>query len=166
MSTPLNKYEQFESDIVALFIDKDEDGNPVNNQVFDIVPLPDNESEFKPQLPKSLVYVAYESSDFSEPDILSHVVQDEKMKFFVEIHAKTRKGDRGTLSIFETIRKKLVGYKMLGFDKLSLVQTTSIVGSGAQHWIYLAYFSTVTRIVDCQTKPDAPLLTDPEFINA
>lgn len=163
MST-LNKYEQLEFDLVQAFLTELEDGTFANNQVFDIKSLPDNEIEFKPQLPKSQVFVAYDSSDFSESETLSKVVQDEKVKFSFEIHSKTRRGDKGTLSIFETIRKKIVGLKLLGYDKMSLVQSASLIGSGSNHWVFYAQFSTNTKIADCQEEAAENLLKNPEFI--
>lgn len=152
-----SKYEQFENDLVALFADES----------FEVVPLPDTEYEYNKVTARSKVFVAYESSDFSESETLSRVVQEEKMKFFFEIHSMKRRGFESTLSIFETIRKKIVGYKFLGYDKFTLVQTASLAGSGANHWVYLAYFSTVTKISDCQPEPDSTgnLLKDPDFVN-
>lgn len=164
MSISLNKYEQLESDLVNAFMTILENGSLVNNQVFDIAALPDNEIEYRPQLPRAQVYCAYDSSDFSDSDTLSQVVQDEKVKFSFEIHSKTRRGEKGTMSIFETIRKKIVGLKLLGYDKMSLVQATSLAGAGSQHWVFYAQFSTNTKVSDCQPEAVDNLLTDPEFI--
>lgn len=165
MST-LNKYEQLEADLVAQFMTELEDLTLVNNQVFDISPLPDNETEYKTQSPKPIVYVAYDSSDFSDSETLSWIVQEEKIKFSFEIHSKTRRGTKGVLSIFETIRLKILGLKLLGYDRMSLVSGSSLTG-GANHWVYYAQFSTITKITDVQPSPDSTgnLLKDAEFIN-
>lgn len=153
----LNKYEQLESDLVDLF--------PV--AIFDIAPLPDNEAEYRPQSPKPQVYVAYDSSDFADTETLSKVVQDEKIKFSFEIHSKTRRGTKGVLSVFETIRLKVVGLKLTGYDRMSLVSGSSLIGSGANHWVYYAQFTTNCKIVDIQPDPDSTgnLLKNAEFIN-
>jgi len=153
----MNKYEKLESDLVAL----------LSGQVFDVKPLPETETEYRPQSPKGMVYVAYDSSDFSDTETLSKVVQDEKIKFSFEIHSKTRRGEKGTLSIFETIRLKIVGLKLLGYDRMSLVQATSLQGSGGNHWVYYAQFTTNTKISDVQPDPDSEgnLLKQADFIN-
>ncbi len=164
MSTLLNKYEQLESDLVQAFLTKLDNGSFVNNQVFDISALPDNESEYRPQLPRPQVYCAYDSSDFSDSDTLSQVVQDEKVKFSFEIHSKTRRGEKGTMAIFETIRKRIVGLKLLGYDKMSLLQSTSLAGAGSNHWVFYAQFTTNTKVADCQPESIDNLLKNPEFI--
>lgn len=164
MSTELNKYEKLESEIVSVFSIKNEDGTFSPSPDFDIAPLPDNEAEYRPQLPRPQVWCAYDSSDFSESDTISQVVQDEKVMFSFEIHSKTRRGAKGTMSIFETIRKKIVGLKLLGYDKMSLVKGTSLAGSGANHWVFYAQFSTNTKVADCQPEAVDNLLKDPDFI--
>lgn len=149
----MNKYEKLENDLVALF----------PTEVFSIIPLPDNEADYKPQSPKGMVYVAYDSSDFADTETLSKVVQDEKIKFSFEIHSKTRRGETGVLSIFETIRLKVVGLKLFGYDRMSLVSGSSLTG-GANHWVYYAMFTTNTKISDVQPEDDGNLLKNAEFI--
>lgn len=150
----ITKYEQLESDIVNLFLTKTDSETYVNNQVFDISPLPDNESEYRPQLPRPQVYVLYNDSDFSENDMLSIVKQDEKIKIGIEIHSKSRRGEKGSMSIFETIRKTLIGYKFQGYDKITLIQFSPLPNTGPGQWSYFALFSTSTRIAECLPDPD------------
>lgn len=156
-----SRYEDLENTLVALFTDTN-----LKQYVFDAIPLPDVQYEYRPGQPRPQVLICYDGSDFTETETTSKVTQEEKLTVSFEIHSKTRRGDTGTLSIFDTICKNVLGLKLMGFDKFTLVKAGSLPGSGANHWIYYAQFTTTGHITDQQPDPDCTenILTDPEFI--
>lgn len=157
----MSRYETLEDSIVALF------NVPLTQQeVFDIATLPDYEVDYKPSQPRPQVYVSYDSSDFSSPETLSKITQEEKLLIGIEIHTKARRGQRGVFAIFETICKKLLGYKLIGYDRFSLIKSGPLPGAGANHWVYYAQFTTTAHICDQQQDPDytTNILDNPEFI--
>ncbi|MFZ4546727.1 MAG: Gp37 family protein [Bacteroidales bacterium] len=157
----MSRYETLEDNIVALF------NVPLTQQeIFDIAPLPENEVEYKPSQPRPQVYVSYDSSDFTDTETLSKVVQEEKLLIGFEIHSKVRRGEKGVFAIFETICKKLLGKKILGYDKFTLIKSGPLPGAGANHWVYYAQFTTTSHITDQQPDPDytTDILTNPQFI--
>ena len=154
----MSKYETLENALVALF--------PAADTFFDVAPLPDNETEYRPQQPRPQVYISYDGSDFTDPQTSSKVVQEERLSIGFEIHAKTRRGAKGITAIFDAICAKVYGVKMLGYDRISLVKFGPLAGSGANNWSYYAAFTTTTRMVDQQPEPDytTNVLTAPEFV--
>lgn len=157
----MSRYETLENTLVALFA-----GTGAAFTVFDTAPLPDFEIEYRPQQPRPQVYVSYDSSEFTDSETLSKITQEEKLYIGFEIHSKTRRGDKGVFSIFEEICKRVLGLKLMGYDKFSLIKAGPLTGSGANHWVFYAQFTTTAHITDQQPDPDTtgPLLKDPQFI--
>jgi hypothetical protein len=159
----MSRYESLENSICALF------NKPLTTQeVFDIVPLPENETEYRPTLPRPQVYVSYDSSEFTSSETLSKVTQEERLLIGIEIHSKFRNGTKGVFSIFDAINKKLLGYKLIGFDRFSLIKSGCLPGAGANHWVFYAQYTVTGHITDQQKDPDYTenILLNPEFIIA
>ena len=158
----MSRYETLENALVSLF-----NVAGTTPEVFDIMPLPDNEMEYKPMQPRPQVYVYYEASEFTDPsETLSKIAQEERLNIGVEINSKTRRGEKGVMSIFEAINKRILGLKLLGYSRFTLVKFGALPGSGANHWVSFAQFTTVSHITDQQPDPDYTenILLDPEFV--
>lgn len=162
-----NRYEQLEDELTGLFYDTTEQGiTPKTGVFFDINPLPDNEALLKESM-KPRAYIMYDNSDYSETENLSGIVQEDKMKIGVEIHARTRRGDNGIFAIQKIVYSILLGYKPFGCDKLQLVSFGPLLGSKPNAWSYYAQFSTVSHIAESQPEPDinGPALKEITFTN-
>lgn len=157
----LSKYEILENSLVALF------NVPLTTQeVFDVAPLPENENQYNPQQPRPQVFFSYDSSEFGSPETISKITQEETLLIGCEIHSKYRRGSKGVFSIFDTVCKKMLGLKMIGYDKFSLIKSGCLPGAGANHWVFYAQFTSVTHITDQQPDPDytVNVLITPEFV--
>lgn len=161
----MNKYEQLENDIIAVFIPA-EVVNETQMPPFDMNPLPDMEVDYRNQGPRPRVFVSCESMEYSDSENVSQVVQEEKISVGIEIHSRNRRGDRGAFECFDLVKKGLLGLKLKGFSKFQLVKAGMLQGSGANHWLFYAQFTTDSHVTDQQPDPDFTeyVLTNPEFV--
>lgn len=154
----MSRYETLENSLVALF------NVPLTNQeVFDCMALPENEAQYNPQQPRPIVYFSYDSSDYTETEVLSRIKQEEKVLIGCEIHSKTRRGAKGVFAIFDAVKEKLLGYNPAGFEKLTLIKSSALPGAGANHWVFYAQYTTTCHIVDIKPEPDATVNTLKSF---
>jgi hypothetical protein len=83
------------------------------------------------QSSKPMIYVLYQGSAYEEPQELGVIAQTETMSFEVIIFARKQRGTTGAYAAFETITKKLLGYREKGmrtpviFQKFGYVSETN-----------------------------------------
>jgi len=150
----MKDYEQMENDIVALLNSNDE-----LKALATITALPDNESEYKPNLTKSKVYIACTGAVYGSPENLAIVVQEETISFEAIITSRTRKGNSGVFGLIKRVGAILQGFKLYqGCDRISLDKHGYIEG-GQNGFNYMFGFTLVTKAVANQPDPDE---ADPE----
>jgi hypothetical protein len=156
----MDRSEQLENELVDRFYhDVDNLRTPKTGVFFDVAPLPECESDFKQGI-KPKVYVMYDNSDYPESENLNMVVQEDKMKFGFEIHARTRRGDNGVFAVKQMIIAFILGYKPKGCDKFQLVSFSPLQGGAPNHWMYYVQFITTSHIAESlpDVVEDEPLL--------
>lgn len=100
-------YETLEDDIVTqLRAAFTADGGPAA----DIMPLADNQSEYKLAFDKPKIFVCYQKSEFSPSKSSGPIVQQETPKVAVMIQAGTRRGTAGVFNTFERCRLALMNF--------------------------------------------------------
>ena len=158
-------YEQIEDDLVSRFFDTIEiSGTPTlvkkSDVFFEIAPLPDFEAQYvNNQNPRA--WVIFNNSDYSDRENLDIVFQEDKMQIAIEVHSRTRRGDTGIFAIQKIIFKYLLGFKILGCDKLQLVAFNPLEGCGPGSWKYVILFSTVSHIMQkSEPEPTEPKLKE------
>jgi len=147
-------YSQREDDICVL----------LENDIYTVKPLPENEADYPKNLNKSCALIMCCGADFSEPENLSVMVQEETISFDVTILAKTRRGESGIFAIIKNISDKIMGYQFPGCGKIQL-KSHGYKEGGPNEWNYIFSFSMTSKTMENQPEEPFYPLKNPEFVN-
>ena len=150
-------YEEIELFLVDLF----------KFEFFDVAVLPDTEREMESDLTRPKVWICYDGSDYNNSEALDFVSQKDNIKIGFEIRAKKRRGETGVLAIFETIKAKILGLKIIGLERFQLQVFTPISNPNNPRPNYFHYwmsFQTFGYVVENQPEEEAPLLKKYVFL--
>lgn len=104
-------YEQAETDIIARI-------TPFINAGIEVIPLPQNQADFKRPFEKAKITVAYKGSKWEKPQSTAEMSQDEDVMFEFSIQSKTLRGDRGIYIVKSLLIQALVGFAPTNCDKM------------------------------------------------
>lgn len=134
-----------------------------NQALYDIKPLPDNEAEFTKAFVKPMVYLAYNGSDYGEPENLGGMIQEETLNFDFMFRVNTRRGTSGLLTIIKTIGDKILGYKFQGFNAIRLTKQGYVEGTG-NNWNYIMSIQMTGHVVENLPEPETVYFKVIDFI--
>ena len=122
--------------------------------------LNDDELNRFRQAKKPVVYVMYQGSDYSEPEELGVIAQKETMAFDIIIFARTQRGKTGVYSAFETVTKRLLGYREKGMRTPVIFQKFGYAAKIDDTYQYALQCSFTGYIVESDRQEEnVPLIT-------
>lgn len=149
-----------EDDLVARIIAKI---NPMNDPKITVVPMPENEKQFKKPFEGVRVTVGYIESKFgsktdSEEFKTVHLItQDERVYFDIYIESRLRRGDYGLLPTLDKLRRALIGYKPVGCYKLFAISQDEMIFD-EDLWRFSFKIAAYTMLVEQPDQVNEPLL--------
>jgi hypothetical protein len=108
---------------------------------------------------KPVVFVLYQGSEYSAPEELGVIAQSETMKFDIVIFARRQRGEHGAYAAFETITRRLLGYREKGMRTPVIFQKFGYVSELNAIYQYALQCSCSGYIVEkCDEGETAPLI--------
>jgi len=102
------------------------------------------------QSSKPTIYVMYQGSSYDDPESLGMISQMETMTFEIIISAMKQRGKKGVYAAFETITKKLLGYREKGMRTPVIFQKFGYVSETDAVYRYVLQCSFTGYIVECR----------------
>lgn len=93
-----------------------------------VVPLPDNEADFKLATVKPVVFVTFSNTTFEQSKGGGYIVQDSKVSFEIITRCKSLYGSGGGYDIMYLVKLSLTGYEAVNNSRLYLTKE-EIVGT-------------------------------------
>ena len=111
------------------------------------------------------VYVLYQGSVYDNPDELAVIAQAETMTFEIIIFAQKQRGEKGIYAAFESITKRLLGYREKGMRTPILFQKFGYVSETNAIYQYALQCSFTGYIVECRDEDtEVPLINNINII--
>jgi len=107
------------------------------------------------QAQKPFIYVYYQGSSYESPENLGMISQVETMSFEVIIFARKQRGKQGAYEAFETVTKRLLGWREKGMRTPVTFQKFGYVSETNTTYQYALLCSFTGYIVETREKDDS-----------
>lgn len=104
-------YQDIEAAVVARLA-------PFGSVGFEVVALPETQSDYSRPFVNGKITVAYHSSSYDKPNSIGHMSQYEEISVIVSIQSRFLRGDKGIYSIASIVRKALLGFEPAGYWRM------------------------------------------------
>ena len=146
-------FENFENDIKTKL--QTDLGAAVNVEV-----EPQFEGENIQPFIKSRITIFLDQSEFDKTKTTQYIAQDENTKVFLLVRSRTLRGENGIYDLTEKIRKSIVGFQPLNWDKIWFVKISFDERFKAM-WSYVVVVGSKSMIVEEIEEPVEIPLTQP-----
>lgn len=130
-------YEQAEADIVTRL-------SPLAGLNIEVIPLPENQEQFKRPFEKGKITVAYKGSKWEKPRSTAQIAQEETLHFEIVMQSRTLRGSTGLYAIKQIVNAGLVGFQPIDCDRMYAVESgmTGVADTLQDGvWTYSAVFA-------------------------
>lgn len=142
-------YERYEDEIVEL----------LQMTGVEVVPLPKIEMlELPRQTQKPQIFVLVNGGEFAEREETAIVAQLETVQCELFFRAKNRRGKLGLFSVYEEVKKRLLGHRINGAKTPIYFNSFGYVSGLHNYWQYALTFSFGTYSVQSEHPDNTPYI--------
>ena len=147
----MSPYERYEDELVTL----------LQMPGVDVKPLPKIEAlELPRQTEKPQIFVLVNGTEFAEREELAVVAQLGTVQCELFIRAKNRRGKLGLFDVYEAVKSRLLGHRMLGAKTPIYFNSFGYVSGLHNYWQYALTFSFAAYTVEADRPDSVPTIKE------